>query len=679
MTKHSRLNEIAFAVGIFLLPFVPKVVFRLPWLMMQNFTDGVFYLGYAMHFRELVDRVGLNYYAMRFGGIWPDALAFSVLGPEVGLVVVRYGLAGACCLALYLAFWRRYSRVAGVLCALAWAFNPAAVRLLQTAYVDVPAASFLCIGLALACLPGVGGFLCVVAGALFACAFWAHLHAAVALFFAGPLIVAVLWEQGWRRAVWLCGWLGAGFLVASAAGVLFYYHHFGLWDLTSPTRELLRTLRDGHILAPKLAWVDVVRQCPFWLGVVPLSIAAVCVGRRDRMLYGALFAFVGYVVFLLWGDVVGGGYSLSLFYYFSFALPAFVFVVGALLGNAGVDFPWKRFVAFASVLCIPVAVVGWNLANSPWACVEVALLAAVPAGILLPSRGRTFVLAVGIASAMVLTAIAPTSRLALGNYWKGDDLHVLSAARELAEILPAYQQKQSPLVFWYDDKDGSDLRMLQSFHLHEFTKWKDAAGGNIPFPTSADAGEEAVWRGGAGDMVVLAESPEALEPALEVLRRSAHPPTSIQEFQIPARAPIAHGALVTFVEPQFKTVSSLLGGLEFHRKTKVTGPDQLEFTTGPRKWNYDAVVALPETREDQAVRVVLEVKRGAVVVDLEESGSDGRSLSPVIVASAGAPVSTWLDIPASMGKKRLRIRNFSPHGVRSDVVLKEISIVELVR
>ena len=180
-------------------------------------------------------------------------------------------------------------------------------------------------------------------------------------------------------------------------------------------------------------------------------------------------------------------------------------------------------------------------------------------------------------------------------------------------------------------------------------------------------------------MVVLAESPEALEPALEVLRRSAHPPTSIQEFQIPARAPIAHGALVTFVEPQFKTVSSLLGGLEFHRKTKVTGPDQLEFTTGPRKWNYDAVVALPETREDQAVRVVLEVKRGAVVVDLEESGSDGRSLSPVIVASAGAPVSTWLDIPASMGKKRLRIRNFSPHGVRSDVVLKEISIVELVR
>jgi hypothetical protein len=29
--------------------------------MLQSFTDGVFYLGYALHFRELIDRVGLNY------------------------------------------------------------------------------------------------------------------------------------------------------------------------------------------------------------------------------------------------------------------------------------------------------------------------------------------------------------------------------------------------------------------------------------------------------------------------------------------------------------------------------------------------------------------------------------------------------------------------------------------
>jgi len=34
-------------------PAACAMVFLLPWLMLQNFTDGVFYLGYAMHFREL--------------------------------------------------------------------------------------------------------------------------------------------------------------------------------------------------------------------------------------------------------------------------------------------------------------------------------------------------------------------------------------------------------------------------------------------------------------------------------------------------------------------------------------------------------------------------------------------------------------------------------------------------
>ena len=66
----------AACVLVFLLPWLVKLLFGLPWLMLQNFTDGVFYLGYAMHFRELLDRVGLTYYAVRFSGIAPDALAF---------------------------------------------------------------------------------------------------------------------------------------------------------------------------------------------------------------------------------------------------------------------------------------------------------------------------------------------------------------------------------------------------------------------------------------------------------------------------------------------------------------------------------------------------------------------------------------------------------------------------
>ena len=141
---------------VFLLPWLVKLLFGLPWLMLQNFTDGVFYLGYAMHFRELIDRVGLTYYAVRFSGIAPDALAFSLLGAEVGFVALRYALAGACCVALFVLFARRYGMAAGWFAAFAWAFNPAAIRLLQTAYVDVVGASFLCLGLCLICLPRAG-------------------------------------------------------------------------------------------------------------------------------------------------------------------------------------------------------------------------------------------------------------------------------------------------------------------------------------------------------------------------------------------------------------------------------------------------------------------------------------------------------------------------------------------
>lgn len=677
--QHTRWREVLFAAGIFLLPFVPKVVFRLPWLMLQNFTDGVFYLGYALHFRELVDRVGLNYYAVRFGGIWPDALAFSLLGPELGLVALRYALAGACCLTLYFVFWKRYSRAAGILAALAWAMNPAAIRFLQTAYVDVPAASFLCIGLGLLCLPGVGVAGCLVAGVLLASSFWAHLHAAVALFFAGPLVMAVFLERGWKRAVVLMGWVSVGFLAATAAGALFYFFHFGLWDLTSPTRELLQTLKDGHIPAPKLAWPDVLRQCPFWLAVLPLIFGAMCLGRRDRVLLGAMFAFVGYVVFLLWGDVVGGGYSLSLFYYFSFALPGFVFLVGAIIGNASMGGRgWKHFVAVGAALCGPVLSVSWNITNTPWSLAALVMISAVPAFFLLRPMGRSFLVALGISVAMGLTAIAPTSRLALGNYWKGDDLTVLSAAKELAAILPRHQEKPSPVFFWYDDKDGSDLRMLQSFHLHEFTKWKDADGLYVPFP-DPEGGKSVSWHGGAGDLVVLAKSKNELRTALDRLQKSDRLPEAARQFQIPAASPIAYGALLSFGEPRWREVSSLLDRFEYHRKTKVSESNRLEFITGPRKWNRDVIVPLPELSEGQALRVVLQVQKGALGVDMAEGDQNASGGLPHLVSRANMPVEIFLEPTMGAVPDRLRIRNASPHGVRSRARIVDISVVEKIR
>ena len=111
--------------------------------MFQNFTDSVFYLAYAMHFKELVDRVGFTYYCTRFGAILPDAIAFNLFGPTAGFSIVRYGFSGACCTILFLLFTKRYNLATGILAAFCWIFNPVALRLLQMGYVDAAGTTYL--------------------------------------------------------------------------------------------------------------------------------------------------------------------------------------------------------------------------------------------------------------------------------------------------------------------------------------------------------------------------------------------------------------------------------------------------------------------------------------------------------------------------------------------------------
>jgi hypothetical protein len=101
-----KLQVFLESAAIFCLPLLVKAIFGLPRLMLQNFTDGVFYLGYAMHFQELVDRVGLNYYAVRFGAIFRMRLLSTFLVQRMGrffygffwlvLFPVRFFLSGGC-------------------------------------------------------------------------------------------------------------------------------------------------------------------------------------------------------------------------------------------------------------------------------------------------------------------------------------------------------------------------------------------------------------------------------------------------------------------------------------------------------------------------------------------------------------------------------------------------------
>jgi len=658
----------AACVLVFLLPWLVKLLFGLPWLMLQNFTDGVFYLGYAMHFRELLDRVGLTYYAVRFSGIAPDALAFSLFGAEVGFVALRYALAGACCVALFVLFARRYGMAVGWFAALAWAFNPAAIRFLQTAYVDVAGASFLCLGLCLICLPGAGLWSAFFGGFALAMAFWSHLHAAVALVFFGPLLLIALLDrprnEAWRFALAMLAGGGA----VTLAGCGFFYWNDGLWDLTSPTRELLQTLKDGHIPAPKLEWIEVARQCPFWLSVLPLGVGLLFLPTRDRFLYASFFAFAGYIGFLLWGDLVKGGYSLSLFYYFSFALPAFVFLVAAIVANLGRD-AWR--VGWALVL--PVFAVAWNPSGGMVAIGVAIFLASIPA--LLVWRRTTLPVSICIALASLTVALAPSSKLALGNYWKSDDLPLLTMAGQLSKALPKYQADPGKLAFWYDDSSGDDLRMLQSFYLHEFTKLRRADGGGLEFSPTAPLDKNSILHSGLRHVVVLGASSESVEPAVQKLREIGIPIRGIKPIPLKAWGQTLHATLVSFNLPDFEEKSSLDPDWKLHRRAKLGARAIIQ--TSPKKGNLDVALPIPQLSDGEAVCIKLRVLEGAVRIGLAPNESAALGDDALLVSPTTSPHEILLFPPKPGEPSSLQIRNAAPRGVRSKIRLQEIKTVSL--
>ncbi|MCX7713728.1 MAG: hypothetical protein N2035_08740, partial [Chthoniobacterales bacterium] len=76
---------------VFALPCVIGLGLGVKRLMLQNFTDGAFYLGYAMHYELNLEQGGFWYYSVRWPAILWDALWIGTFG-EWGFVMGRYFL-----------------------------------------------------------------------------------------------------------------------------------------------------------------------------------------------------------------------------------------------------------------------------------------------------------------------------------------------------------------------------------------------------------------------------------------------------------------------------------------------------------------------------------------------------------------------------------------------------------
>lgn len=675
-----KLRVFLESVAIFCLPLLVKAIFGLPRLMLQNFTDGVFYLGYAMHFQELVDRVGLNYYAVRFGGIFPDAVAFTLLGPVAGFSALRYGLAGVACVVLYLAFARRFdSKLIGLLAAVAWAFNPGAIRLLQTGYVDVAGSFFLVIGVGLVVLPNARRGWDFLAGMCFGLAFWSHLHAGFALFFLMPFLLLMRWSRGWKIvAESVVFWMLGGALV-TAAGILFYGINYGLWDITSPTREYLRLLTEEGLAARwSLPWREVLGSNTFWLVPLPLLVALIFSQTRGLMVWGSFLGLVGYVGFLVYGDVFRGGFSLSMFYYFSFVLAALVVFQSSLAARELKNQPRMVF-AFLGALVLPPLAMKFLRPEWFWmALVPIITALVFGLGFFLSGREwRSAIVVAMFALAASLVSGAKSSRLALGNYWKEEDIGLLAIGNKLTNSLPLYQDDPTPLVFWYPSKDGTDSKMVQSLYLHNFMRLQNTPDDFVPFGSLEPQALKTLSKFGIQHIVILDDNPVIVDEGIGYLKDAGVKIDRIRTFSLKEKRDVLHVGHVILKLGHFSESRELpVEALEVQKRAFATElSDGVKITTAPVKWNFDGFLKIPTPSAGSGLRLRFEVLRGRVFVGIFKNQEPEGEICSRSFAAHSDKIETIFPPELAAETAYVVVRNSSPNGVKSEIIIHEIDQV----
>lgn len=669
----------------FVLPLAVWLSMGLPRLMFHDFTDGVFYLGYALNFEELISRVGLNYYSVRFGGILPDAAAFSIFGASAGLSIVRFGLSGLCSALLCGLFAARGSYKIGLLAAFFWAINPASIRLLQTAYVDVAGTYFLLLGITLLVFPRVKPWMAFLAGISLCLAGSAHLHAVIALFFCLPLICLMRMREGLKNLLQsgIIAMLGIA-VVAIGAGI-FYFWNFGLFDWTSPTREYFSLLQDGLSSNWKKSWAEVVKLGPFWFIPIPMAVALLFLRQRDSFIWGAFVGVAGYVGFLFYGDLLQGGFSLSMFYYFSFALPALtLFLAGfseSLItrkGSEGKKCSLATAILLLIAFLIPVILSRW-MSGINGSLILLIALCGIAAWIVLRivHDKRTVMGAAMIFFVGVLIVAAPTSSFAVGRYAK-DDLWILEVAQRLRYELPKYKDDPGIMRFWFDDADGSDLRMLQSFYLHHFMRLQREDRSAIPFEPISKTDAEQIKTSGTRHLVILGNSPEELDRALSHLSDAG------VDYQIWKRKHMSsrnHGVEIAHLyrpPEEYEVVEELnLQTLALQKDaTQNRIESGLQIRSAPIKWNFDATLPVRVLNKNEGLRLRFKVVQGMVGVGLlgEHDGNLKLQASQSYSASSKHVTATiWPEEPESV--QNLYFRNLQPKPSTSLITIHSVEVI----
>ncbi|WP_162559994.1 glycosyltransferase family 39 protein [Methylotetracoccus oryzae] len=674
--------------AILLLPLAAFVLLRLPPISQNNFTDAMYYLGYAHNFVDLVNRYGFIYYAVRFGPIFSE-LGFNALpGLLTGFHVLRYLLAVAVGFALYAVLGERYGRRAALLGVIAWTFSPVTARILLSTYVDSTAVPFTMLGMLLLIREhGRSGVSAFIAGILLCAGVSGNVYAGVMIAFGLPAYAILNWGQSLARIARELATVLAGAVMLLTVFTLVYHGLFGVRSLLQPVIDISLRLAGGDAkqwTRPPGEWLfdSPHIYAPF---VVMIGNFSVWRWTRDRLALASAVYLTLLVAFYWVTDLALDGYSLSFYPYAAYWQAALMLALGTVAGLA-VKLAETRdrvSVTVAVVLGLVAAPLAFSLTGAqppPLGWLTAAVAAALGLMVLTRTRPRLrpFALAGLLAVTTLLQAGSGVYNVLLGKP-ESNDRDLVRVALQVADLLPRIADDGKELAFWYTpDATDRRLQMIQSIQLpFSQLRLKDAQPIALG-PLSPEA-LELLRNPQLAHLVILDYSPARVDAALAELNSAGILYRLAQRRQLQSGdfgAVLAH---VVLDHPPAPTLAKLPA-------TRLrAGPgatlrydaDGATLTTGEKFFGWDATLDLSKTFSAgtaATVTLTLKLTHGRASVALIERGSPDRVVSENIIAQTETPISVAVRAPDAGKVSLLAIRNQMSDGTRAVVRIQSITL-----
>jgi hypothetical protein len=396
------------------------------------------------------------------------------------------------------------------------------------------------------------------------------------------------------------------------------------------------------------------------------------------MVWGSFLGLVGYVGFLVYGDVFRGGFSLSMFYYFSFVLAALVVFQSSLAARELKNRPQMGFAFLAALILPPLAI---KFLRPEWfwmALVPITTVLVFGLGFFLSERKwRSAIVVAMFALAASLVSGANSSRLALGNYWKKDDIGLLAIGDKLTNSLPQYLDDPTPLVFWYPNKDGTDAKMIQSIYLHNFMRLQNSPEDFVSFGALEPQALETLSKVGVRHIVILDESPEIIEEGIGYLDDAGVEIDRVRRFSLKEKQDVLHVGHVILKRGLFSESRELpVEALEVQKRAFATELSEgVKIITAPVKWNFDGFLKIPTPSAGSGLRLRFEVLRGRVFVGIFKNQEPEGEICSRSFTAHSDKIETIFPAELAAEAAYVVVRNASPNGVRSEVIIHGIDQV----